>query len=220
MKSDIYSALSGAQTAWRQVEAISNNLANVGTTGFRESRLSFEKVANQARVANLKPDTTDGALQQDGDPAHLALRGDGFFALADGSFTRDGTFQVDGEGSLVTRDGTRLLADAGSLTIQRGETFGVSADGTVTGSQSGEIGRIRLVSLSGANPLGNNRWGGTATQAPPTTTVVQGALEGSNADPMRGMVELIEASRYFESQQKAMQASDDLRQRLNQIGGA
>lgn len=220
MKTDLYSALSGAQSAWRQLEVISNNLANVGTTGFREERVSFEKTANLARVATIRPNTEDGALIVDGDPAHVAIRGDAFFVLEDGTYTRDGGFRIDGTGQLVTGDGTAVSGDGGSLKIEPGETVSIAADGTVTGSKSGALGRFQLVQLAGATPLGGNRWSGTPSAADPGVTVVQGALEGSNADPMRGMVELMEAARFFESQQKAMQTADEMRQRLNRIGGA
>ena len=222
MKTDIYAALSGAQTAWRQLEVISNNLANASTTGFRESRMSFEGATRSlARVGSVRPSTVDGALINDGDPTHFAIRGDAFFALADGSYTRDGSFRVDGTGALVTGDGTAVLGEGGApMVADPGETIAVGADGIVVGSTSGELGRLGLVQLADAKPLGNNRWAGTGTPADPAVTVVQGALEASNADPMRGMVELIEASRYFESQQKAMQTSDEMRQRLNRIGGS
>jgi flagellar basal-body rod protein FlgF len=219
MKSDIYTALSGAMSAMRQLDVVSNNVANVGTTGFREGRVSFESIAQHARVATVRPSTTDGPLMVDADSSHLALRGDAFFSLADGSFTRDGAFRLDGDGALVTADGTPVLLESGTLQLEPGESFAVSAEGDVTGAVSGQVGRLKLASLATASPLGDNRWAGTAAAAATGVRVVQGALEGSNADPMRSMIELIEASRYFESQQKAMQTSDEMRSRLNQIGG-
>ncbi len=222
MKTDTYAALSGAQAAWRQLEIISNNLANASTTGFRESRMSFESASGAlTQVGAVKASTVDGALITDGDPAHLALRGDAFFSLGDGTYTRDGNFRVDGDGALVTADGALVLNESGSpFVFERGESFTVGPDGMVTGTTSGEKGRLGLAVLPTATPLGNNRWSGTGTPAELGVTVVQGALEASNADPMRGMVDLIEASRFFESQQKAMQTSDEMRQRLNRIGGS
>lgn len=221
MKTDIYAALSGAQSAWRHLEVISNNLANTATTGFRESRVSFEGATNlHARISSVKPSTADGALMPDNNPSHLALRGDAFFALADGTYTRDGAFRVDGEGNLVTTDGTAVLGEGGPLNVDPAESFSVRSDGSIVGSVSGEVGKLSLVSLSNTSQLGGNRWSGTANPAAEGVSVVQGALEASNADPMRGMVELIEASRFFESQQKAIQTSDEMRQRLNRIGGS
>jgi flagellar basal-body rod protein FlgG len=82
-----------------------------------------------------------------------------------------------------------------------------------------EVGKLLVVSLGNPNPLGGSRWAGEPGEAPEGTSMVQGAVEGSNADTMRGMIEMIEASRFFEAQQKAIQTSDDTRARLNRIGG-
>jgi len=166
----------------------------------------------------------DGELQLDGVSTHMALRGDGFFALADGTYTRDGSFHLDREGTLVTRDGVPVLGDSGELQVPLGAEVTVGPDGTVrAGTVLGgteELGRLQVVSLRDPNPLGGNRWGGTPGEMAERTTVVQGAVEGSNADTMRGMIEMIEASRFFEAQQKVIQASDDTRARLNRIGGS
>lgn len=224
---DIYIALSGATAAWDHLSTVSNNLANAQTQGYRETRVAFELAgppgsmgAQYAATGKSSYSTEDGALQVDNDPNHLALRGDGFFALDDGTFTRDGSFRLDNEGQLVTSDGAAVLADGGPIQVAAGESFTVGSDGTVTGSKSGELGRISVVSLGGARPLGGNRWSGTAGEPQENTTMVQGAVEGSNADTMRGMIEMMEASRYFEAEQKAIQASDEIRARLNRIGGS
>lgn len=227
---DIYVALSGASAAWDNLSSIAHNIANGKTQGFREARTTFELAgpsgsnglgAMYAAVGNTTYSTQDGELEMDDDPTHLALRGDGFFTLQDGTFTRDGTFQVDPEGTLVTSDGTPVLSDNGPITFQPGESFTIGTDGTITGSASGNVGKLEIAALTNPAPLGGNRWSGTAGSDPPAgTTVVQGALEGSNADTMRGMIEMMEASRFFEAQQKAIQASDDVRARLNRIGGS
>ena len=220
MSRAIYTSMSGAQAAWRQLEVLANNMANGGTQGFRESRVSFETAgADMAQVGGTRVSTGDGEMQTDDVPTHVALRGDGFFALADGSFTRDGEFRLDDEGQLVSREGIAVLGDGGPIQVQPGEVLAIGEDGTVRGSASGEVGRLSVMSLSGASPLGGARWSGKGT-ALDQPTVVQGALEGSNVDLMRGMVEMIEASRFFEAQQKAMQTADDMQQRINRIGGS
>lgn len=225
MGREVYSALSGAQTAWRQLETVSNNLANVSTSGYRAQRVSFATTGTgglgnaYAIVSGVGVDETDGALINDASPSHLALRGPGMFVLGDGSYTRDGSFRVDGEGQIVTQDGTPVLGDAGPIQVDPKETFTVGLDGTVTGSSSGAVGKLKLVQLSQPQPLGGNRWSGTAA-ATEGTTVIQGALEGSNVDPMRGMAEMMEATRFFEAQQKVMQTSDEMQQRLNRTGGS
>ena len=222
---DIYIALSGATAAWDNLSTIANNVANAKTQGFREARSSFELAgppgmgAQYAATGRTTWSNDDGELETDGNPHHLALRGEGFFALEDGTFTRDGTFRTNDEGTLCAADGTPVLGESGPITLQAGESMIVGADGTVTGSKSGELGKIAIVSLGGGQPIGGNRWSGLAGDPPEHTSVVQGAVEGSNVDTMRGMIDMMEATRFFEAQQKAIQASDDMRSRLNQIGG-
>jgi flagellar basal-body rod protein FlgF len=228
MSRDLYAAYSGATVAWRQLETVSNNIANAGTAGFREARLSFQLAPGGnpnspldsafAQVADVGYSRQDGALLQDGNPHHMALRGDGFFALEDGSYTRDGSFRRALDGTLITENGTAVLGEGGPVRLEPHESFTVDTDGTITGATSGEVGKLRLVSLAQATPLGGNRWQGVPGAAA-ELTVLQGVREGSNADPLRGMVELVEASRYFEAQQKAMQASDEMQARLNRIQG-
>jgi flagellar basal-body rod protein FlgF len=222
---DIYVALSGATAAWDQLSGIANNLANGRTQGFREARTSFELVGDgpvggmYAATGKTSYSTADGALQIDDVATHVALRGDGFFALGDGTFTRDGTFHLDAEGTLVTRDGVPVLADGGELQVPPGAEVNIGPDGTVRAGKD-ELGKLTVVTLGNPSPLGGKRWAGEAGDTPEGTRVVQGAVEGSNADTMRGMIEMIEASRFFEAQQKVIQTSDDTRARLNRIGGS
>ena len=216
---DLYTSFSGASAAWRQLELIANNVANANTQGFREQRQRFELVGETTvQASGTIYNRDDGELATDGVATHLALRGEGFFALGDGTATRDGGFRLDPEGQLVTVEGTPVLTDGGPVQLDPGETMTVSAEGLVTGSLSGEVGRLQIVLLANATPLGGGRWSGTAT---PTegTVVVQGAREGSNVDAMRAMVELIEASRFFEAQEKVMQTSDEMHARLNRVKG-
>lgn len=225
MSRDIYVALSGAQSAWDNMAGIAQNLANSKTQGYREIRTAFELAGPPggelyATVGEVTYAQTDGNLEMDQDPTHLAIRGDGFFALEDGTFTRDGSFRLDAEGRLVTQDGVGVLSDSGAVQVELDEQLTVAADGTITGSKSGEIGKVSIVALTDPSPLGGNRWSGTAGEMPEETTVIQGAVEGSNVDTMRGMIEMMEATRFFEAQQKAMQVSDEARSRLNRIGGS
>lgn len=216
---DLYTSFTGASAAWRQLEMIANNVANANTQGFREGREHFELVGmTSVKSSGTTYNLSDGPLVTDGVATHLALRGDGFFALEDGTATRDGGFRLDTEGQLVTTDGTPVLTEGGPIQLDPGEYMTVSPDGLVTGSLSGEIGRLKIVALAGATPLGSGRWSGTATPVE-GVMVVQGAREGSNVDAMRAMVDLIEASRFFDAQEKVMQTSDEMQARLNQVKG-
>lgn len=216
---EIYTAFTGASAAWRQVEHLSNNVANANTQGYREQRIRFELAGEtQVKTGGTTFSSADGELITDGVAAHLALQGDGFFALADGTATRDGGFRMDGEGQLVTAEGTQVLSDGGPIQFDPKETFKIDRTGLITGSMSGEVGHVKVIGLSNATPLGGGRWQGTERE-PGEYTIIQGAREGSNVDAMKAMVELIEASRYFDAQQKVMQTSDEMQSRLHQIKG-
>lgn len=222
MSADLYVAFAGASSAWRHVDAVANNMANSSTPGFRSARVSFGSVGAEGSFPTASGsgfETADGALRVDGVPTHLALRGDAMFVLEDGSYTRDGNLHVDPAGQLVTHEGVAVLGESGPIRVDPRESFVVAADGSVRGSLSGELGRLSLVRLTGATPLGGSRWGGTA-EAATGAEVVQGAIEESNVDPMRCMAELIEAQRHFEAQEKLMRASDEMTSRLNRIGGS
>jgi len=214
---DIYTTLSGSLAAWHHVEMVSNNVANMNTSGFREARMAFSTDGQMARPDGIFYNAADGALIVDDNPTHLALRGDGFFSMANGSYSRDGNFHVDLAGNLVNSDGIAVLNDQNQPILMRpGESISVSPDGVIIGSSSGQVGKLGLVSLTNATPVGGTAWTGTPAPAL-TAEVIQGALEHANADPLRGMVELIEASRIFEAQEKVIRTSDEMRARLNRI---
>lgn len=213
---DLYTSLSGSLTSWRQVELLSNNISNANTAGFRESRAAFGSDGQMSRFEEIAYNPADGALELDNNPHHFALRGDGFFSLDNGSYTRDGSFHVDLEGKLVTAEGVSVLDDGGRPVVLRpSELVTVARDGSITGSLSGNAGKLGIVQLNNPRPVGGNLWQGTPVAS--TAEVVQGAVERSNSDPLRGMVELIEASRYFEAQEKVMRTSDEMRARLNRL---
>lgn len=230
MSRDLYSSLSGAASAWSQIELIAHNIANVDTTGFKASRITFSlggidshplgQAYAESQGESIDP--SDGVVVPDGIQSHLALQGDGYFVVQQAGqqlFTRDGRFSVGTDGRLVDSSGRELLGENGPITLEPGESFQVEPDGRLIGERSGEIDRIRIETAERVRPIGGNdlvpeglRWRGSAS-------VVQGGLERSNVDPMRAMVDLVAASRAFEAYQQAMRASDELDARLNQIGG-
>jgi flagellar basal body rod protein FlgG len=111
------------------------------------------------------------------------------------------------------------MGESGPIEIPIEEEFRVVNDGTVFGSESGELGQIQIVNVTDVKPVGSSLWQALSPMEESEATVMQGALEGSNVNPLRAMVELIEASRMFEAYQKAMQSSDELDQKLIQMGG-
>ena len=230
MSRDIYSSLSGATAAQYQMDLIAQNVANANTNGYKELRVAFEQEGSgfgplgqvMAGEAETAPDMRNGSIRIDKDPNHLALQGEGFFVVgADGRelLTRAGAFERNEEGQLLTTDGHLLLGDGGPIEIPIEEEFRVANDGRVFASESGEVGKIRIVNVDDVTPIGSALWRADSPMEASEAQVIQGALEGSNVNPLRAMVELVEASRMFEAYQKAMQASDELDQKPNQMGG-
>jgi flagellar basal-body rod protein FlgG len=201
----LYTAATGMIAQQYNIDTISNNLANVNTTGFR---------ANQARYQNLRaPGTpvgpsvipvgqdvglgvkvgasektfTQGTLQQTSNPLDIAIQGDGFFqvTMPDGSsaYTRDGSFKRDSNGSIVTADGYFLSPQ---ITIPANATgVQIGADGTVTAlipgqqqpQQLGQIQLVRFTNPAGLAPKGENLF--TQTGASGAPTLSQPGLNGT-----------------------------------------
>ena len=229
MSRDIYASMSAASAAWTQLEVVANNLANSSTAGFKEQRVSFNlEGAMDDPLGDVyvgtelaSPNFDDGALVHDGVETHLALRGRGFFLAGDpGSqvLLRSGNFQFDSEGYLVNSAGLHIQGQGGAIQMLPGEQLTVAADGTVLDAEGQELDKLRIVNAATLAPLGGTSWrADSAVYEVEGVEIVQGALESSNTDAMRSMTELMEASRYFEAYQKAMQTSDQLDGQLNQM---
>ena len=205
-----------------------NNVANASTTGFKATRAFQEVIGPSLHLLGqvyATPrygafDNRDGTLIQDGVSTHLALRGPGFFVVEDGGtqvLTRDGRFATNKDGLLVDSVGRPVQGIGGSIEIPDGLPLRVAADGAVFAGER-EIARLSLVDGT-VEQLGLNTFRATGLLTLSAAEVVQGALEASNVNPVEAMVDLVQASRMFEAHQKAMQASDELDQRLNQFGG-
>lgn len=229
MSRDIYSSLSGATAAQYQMDLIAQNVANANTNGYKELRVAFELDGNgfgplgqvQTRESETRSDMRSGSIRVDKDPNHLALQGEGFFVVsANGRelLTRAGAFQRNEEGQLITEAGHTLMGEGGAIEVPPEEEFRVGNDGRIYGSESGELGKIKIVDAENVTQIGGGLWKAEGPLKEADAEVIQGALESSNVDPIRAMVELIEASRMFEAYQKAMQASDELDEKLNRMG--
>jgi flagellar basal-body rod protein FlgF len=231
MSREFYPPVSAAVATWRQLEHISNNLANVNTSGFKEQRVAFENVmANQGPLGDsfVKPTATQanfesGNVIQDGVDTHMALQGEGFFVVQNGEgeevLQRSGTFQLDSRGFLVNSMGERVLGESGPIQIQEDQQIQVTLKGQILDQNNQPIAQLLLANGEKLEPLVNTRWQGENIQylsGNDAPTVVQGSVESSNVNAFRSMMEIVETTRLYETFQKVIQASDEMDSRMNQ----
>jgi flagellar basal-body rod protein FlgF len=229
----IYTAMTGASHVLQQQAAVSENLANVSTTGFRATLDTFRAVplvGDGLPTRTFVVDSTAGSdftpatIQQTGNPLDVAVQGSGWIAVqgSDGkeAYTRNGSFQMTPNGVLQTRNGLNVLGDTGPITIPPDTEVTIAKDGTISTVPSGTnatsvvvVGRMKLVDPP-ADQLERGGDGmfrmknGAAALANENTTVVQGSLEGSNVNPVEAMVNMISLARQFDMQMKMLQSAD------------
>jgi flagellar basal-body rod protein FlgG len=179
---------------------------------------------------------TQGTFQQTDNPLDLVIEGEGFFQvlMPDGTvaYTRDGAFKMDGEGRLVTSDGFTLepeiLVPSNTVTVSVGTDGTVSAvlDGESEPQNLGSIELVRFVNPAGLQSFGRNLLLATAASGEPILgtpglegfgAIAQGYLEISNVGVVEEMVNMIIAQRAYETNSKAIQASDEMLQTANNL---
>lgn len=241
----LYTASGGAARMLEQQAIVSNNLANVNTTGFRE-QLSMQRavpfVADQGlptRVATVASTPGSsfaaGPLAETGNPLHVAMQGPGWFSVRtpDGqeAYTRSGEFAINAQNQLVTRaEGYPVLSvDGDVLEIPDRGTVTFSSDGQLTGLGAGDppntiqaIGQLKLVNPEpGQLQRGDDGFfrveGQAAAQADPDMRIVSGFLEKSNVSAAQAMVAMIENARQFEMQMKVIRDASANAERANGI---
>jgi flagellar basal body rod protein FlgG len=220
-----YTALSGVVAAMTRQSVIADNIANVNTVGFKQSRslqTDYElSVMNSVGPeigllgsgtvpAGLNLDISQGPLQTTGLQSDLAVEGDGLFVVRNGNgiaYSRAGDFQVDANGTLVTEQGYPVLDVTGhNIQVPPNTPFSVGKDGTI--AQTGQ--RIALVGWppGGATRLGENLYSAAGTLTPATGVIHQGMLEASNTDMALEMTELITQQRSFQMSARALSMQD------------
>ncbi len=253
-------AATGMIAQQMNVDNIANNLANVNTTGFKKSNVEFQDVlyqnirqAGSASSISTEVPTglsigygtkpvathrqfTEGDLTGTGNPLDMAITGDGFFQVEypDGStvYTRDGTFKMSADGTVVTSEGYSLLPqltipeDASSISIGSDGTVEVLQTGSDTPTQIGQIELARFINPAGLSAIGHNLFVQTGASGDPITdiptqsglgSIDQGYLEMSNVDVVDEMVNMIVAQRAYEMNSKAIQTADDMAQLANSL---
>jgi flagellar basal-body rod protein FlgF len=230
----LYVAMSGAKETL-QAQAVNNhNLANANTHGFKADLAAFQSRSVQgpgyasrvyATAEGTGWDSNAGTLTGTGQELDLAIQGNGWFAVQaeDGSegYTRAGALRVDASGLLVNASGQAVLGDGGPITVPAYSAINVGRDGTVSIVPAGQqastmaaVGRIKLVNPADAD-LTRGSDGlfrmkdGTSALSDAAVTVTSGALESSNVNVADAMVQMIELSRRFELQVKAMRTAEE-----------
>jgi len=256
----LWIAKTGLDAQQTQMDVISNNLANVSTSGFKRARAVFEDLlyqtirqpgaqsSEQTQLPSglqigtgVKPVATEriftqGNLQQTGNSKDVAIQGNGFFQvlMPDGttSYSRDGSFQIDANGQLVTASGYAVQpaitvpADTQTLTIARDGTVSVQQAGSSTPVTVGTLQLAMFVNPAGLQSLGENLYGETAASGTPSSNAPgsngagllnQGYVETSNVNVVEELVNMIQTQRAYEINSKAISTSDQMLQRLTQL---
>jgi len=259
MMRSLWIAKTGMESQQTNIDVISHNLANVSTNGFKRSRPVFEdmiyqtlrqpgaQASQQSQVPSglqigtgARPVATEriflqGNLQQTSNNLDLAIQGNGFFQIqmADGTlaYTRDGAFQINSDGSMVTANGDVLQpqitipVDATNVTIAKDGTVSVTQAGGAITTQ-GPIQLTSFINTGGLQSIGDNLYmetvaSGTPNSSNPGTnglgTLNQGFVETSNVNVVEELINMIQAQRAYEINSKAIQASDQMLQRLVQL---
>lgn len=224
-----------------ELDMTANNIANSNTAGFKGERLSFDSFLVKSGSTETSfvidkgsfVDDRQGPVTYTGNPLDLALQGEGWFSYKtpDGqtSYGRNGQFRVDSLGTLVTMNGDKVLDDGGGEIVFPPDTASaaiISADGTISAGGAGTIAKIGIFSLP---DLQSYERIGAGRFVPPegrtsmafideTTRVTQGAIEGSNVQPVLEMSRLINIQQAYQRSTKLMDGEDELRRKaLQQI---
>jgi flagellar basal-body rod protein FlgF len=225
----IYVAMTGAKHILDQQAAVTHNLANAATNGYRAAASAFRAVPvegdglpTRAFVVASTPGAnyTPGALQSTGRDLDVAVQGPGWIAVqaSDGSeaYTRNGSLQVSPNGLLQTRNGLNVMGDGGPISIPPDSSISIAKEGTVSAVSTvpppkavNALGRIKLVNpdekllTRGGDGLFRLANGATA-EADSKVMLASGALEGSNVNVVEEMISMISLARQFDLQMQLL----------------
>lgn len=258
MSAALWIAKTGLDAQQTRLAVISNNLSNVNTTGYKYSRPVFQdllyqnvrQVGAQANEDNELPSGfmlgtgvrtvatekihSQGNLIETTNPFDMAINGRGFFQILrpDGTigYTRDGSFQINSQGQMVTSGGLLLQptitipSSSSSVSIGTDGIVSVTVPGSTAPVQVGSIQTADFINPTGLQPIGENLFVESAASGTPQVgtpglnglgSVLQGELESSNVNVVKEMVDMIEAQRAYEVNSKAISTADQMLQYLN-----
>ena len=252
----LHTAATGMAAQELNVQVISNNIANLRTTGFKKQTAAFQdliyehvrRVGAQAsdqgtilpvgvdigggvKTVGTPRSMTQGTLSQTGNDLDLAVSGEGFFKILmpDGTYqyTRDGTFQMDNQGRIVTAQGNPVQPtitipnNASGLAVNEQGQVSVTLPGSSGNTILGQIGVTRFINKAGLQPVGSNQFTETTSSGAPQDgtansegygKITQGSLEQANVDVVSEMSDLIAAQRAYEMNAKVISAADQMMQ--------
>ncbi|HTV37407.1 MAG TPA: flagellar basal-body rod protein FlgG [Xanthobacteraceae bacterium] len=244
-----------------QVQVIAGNIANMTTTGYKSQRAEFQDLlyehvqrigAQASDQGNILPVgielgsgvktvgtprlMTQGTLAQTGNQLDVAIQGSGWFKIQmpDGtySYTRDGSFQMDAQGRIVTAEGNlvqpTITVPPGSsgLTINQQGQVSVTPAGSTTSSVLGQFTLTTFINDAGLAAQGDNLFTATPASGSPQDgtpgangagTLLQGSLEQSNVEAVTEISNLIAAQRAYEMNSKVVTAADEMLQTTSQL---
>lgn len=258
MNGALWTAKTGLDAQQTRMQVISNNLANTNTTGFKRDRAVFQDLLYQTvrqpgaqssqntqlpsglstgtgvRVVSTEKLHSQGNLSKTDDPMDLAIQGKGFFEVLtpDGTlaYTRDGSFQIDSGGRMVTATGYTLQPgitipeNSTGVTIGQDGTVSVTTAGDSSANVIGVIGLADFINPSGLQAKGGNLFQETASSGSPQQgtagigglgSLIQGSVETSNVNIVEELVSMIETQRAYEISSKAISTTDGMLQYIN-----
>jgi flagellar basal-body rod protein FlgG len=252
----LHTAATGMAAQELNVQVISNNIANLRTTGFKKQTAAFQDliyehvrrvgaqssdqgtilpvgidIGGGVKTVGTPRSMTQGTLSQTGNDLDLAITGEGFFKIQmpDGTFqyTRDGTFQQDNQGRIVTAQGNPVQPtitfppNSSGIAVNAQGQVSVTLPGSTTSTVIGQIGLTRFINKAGLQPVGDNQFTDTPSSGPPQDGIAdtqgygkmtQGSLEQANVDVVSEMSDLIAAQRAYEMNAKVISAADQMMQ--------
>jgi len=256
----LWIAKTGMEAQQTAIDVTSNNLANVSTNGFKRARPVFADLlyqidrqpggqsSEQTQLPSglqmgtgVRPIATEqifdqGNMTQTSNTLDVAINGNGFFQvlLPDGTteYTRDGSFQRNNQGQLVTASGypiqpaITIPASAQTITIGNDGTVSITQQGSVASTQIGTLQLATFINNSGLEAKGDNLFQETSASGTPSTntpgtngagSLNQGFVETSNVNVVEEMVNMIQEQRTYELNSKAITTSDQMLQTLSQL---
>ena len=260
MMRSLWTSKTGMEAQQTQLDVISHNLANVATNGYKKSHAVFEDLMYQnlrqtgaasseqtqlptglqvglgVRTVATSRQFSQGGLQQTTNSLDVAIKGNGFFQvqMPDGTtgYTRDGAFQLNATGQLVTNNGqlvqpgVTIPPNAQSVTIAQDGKVSVSMPGQAAPQAVGQLTLASFVNPAGLEPRGQNLFTETAASGTPVAAapgadgmgaLSQGFIETSNVNVVEELVAMIQTQRAYEVNSKAITTSDQMLQRLTQL---